>query len=139
MFYKVMYANEWTRENEIFLKYVSCYNTDERDAEKMLIERERKASVKMYPVRFDANERAALRAIYKHINSGYEFGTQVNNVKYPYFDAVLYRTFSGNIGWTHYGSSAESNTIADLEWLLLVIFGLMPSEFALKYAVKKVA
>ena len=35
--------------------------------------------------------------------------------------------------WCHYGSSAEKATLANLEWLIRVIFIMTPAEFMKKY------
>ena len=64
-----------------------------------------------------------LRHIMEHIRSGGSYAESVENVRYPYDHKVLYQTVHGNIGWSHYGSSAESMTI----------FETTPSAFLMRY------
>lgn len=79
----------------------------------------------------------ALKEIYKNINNGKKYGYVMKNVKYPFFDTVL----SANeqyIFWRHFGSSANKNTIGNLEWILENIFKLTPEEFIEKYECREV-
>lgn len=72
---------------------------------------------------------AALREILRCVKAGYSYGIDRPDMKYPYFDARLYKTSQGNLGWRHYGSAANKMTLADLEWVLTVIFKTTPVEF----------
>lgn len=54
-------------------------------------------------------------------------------IRFPYFDSVLYKTFYGNIGYSHYGSSAIKATKADLEWLINTIFNTSATGFLKQY------
>lgn len=79
----------------------------------------------------------ALKQIYNNINAGKKYGYMMNNVKYPFFDVVL----SANqqyIYWRHFGSSANKNTVEDLEWILENIFKLSPEKFIEKYECREV-
>ena len=79
----------------------------------------------------------ALKEIYKNINSGKKYGYVMENVKYPFFAAVL----SANeqyIYWQHFGSSANKNTMESLAWILKNIFKLTPEEFLEKYECREV-
>lgn len=77
----------------------------------------------------------ALKRIYKNINAGKNYGYNVVNVQYPYFSDVLYLTTQNNIGWTHYGSSANKNTLNDLYWIITVIFKTTPEDFEKAYTI----
>lgn len=77
----------------------------------------------------------ALKRIYKNINAGKNYGYNVVNVQYPYFSDVLYKTRAGFIGWTHYGSSANKNTLNDLYWIITVIFKTTPDDFEKAYTI----
>lgn len=75
-----------------------------------------------------------IKTIYENINSGKEYGYMINNVTYPYFNTVLYVSENNKyIRWQHYGSSANKNTIKDLQWIIETIFKTTPEEFAKKY------
>ena len=74
----------------------------------------------------------ALKEIDNNINNGKKYGYMMKNVKYPFFDTVL----SANkqyIYWQRFGSSANKNTVKDLEWILENIFELSPEKFIEKY------
>lgn len=77
----------------------------------------------------------ALKRIYKNINAGKSYGYNVVNVQYPYFSDVLYLTLQNNIGWTHYGSSANKNTLKELQWIITVIFKTTPEDFEKAYTI----
>lgn len=77
----------------------------------------------------------ALKRIYKNINAGKSYGYNVVNVQYPYFSDVLYKTRSGFIGWTRYGSSANKNTLKELQWIITVIFKTTPEDFEKAYTI----
>lgn len=83
-------------------------------------------------MRSSENERS-LRHIIKNIRSGGLYAERVENVRYPYDHKVLYQTVHGNIGWSHYGSSAESMTMRNLNWTIRTIFKMSPQEFADTY------
>lgn len=78
------------------------------------------------------NERS-LRHIMEHVRSGGSYAERVENVRYPYDYKVLYQTVHGNIGWSHYGSSAESMTMRNLNWTIRTIFEMTPSAFLMHY------
>lgn len=72
----------------------------------------------------------ALERIYKNLNAGYQYGDYLVNVRYPMFTPCL--SVSENsvyIRWSHYGSSANENTKADLQWIIEMIFKTTPEEF----------
>lgn len=89
------------------------------------------------------NNNKALETIYNELNAGAVYGRDITQYasgkkpRFPYFDANLYITPAGFIGWTHYGSSANKNTIHDLEWILENIFETTPEEFLKKYITRK--
>ena len=74
-----------------------------------------------------------LRQIMDHIKGGGSYAERVENVRYPYDHKVLYQTAHGNIGWSHYGSSAESMTLRNLNWTIRTIFEMTPSAFLTRY------
>lgn len=78
-----------------------------------------------------ANDLKALNTIYNDLNNGFRYGKDFiyPDIKYPFFDCVLYITNFNNIGWSHYGSSANKNTLKNLFWIITVIFKLTPTEF----------
>ncbi len=78
------------------------------------------------------NERS-LRHIIENIRSGGLYAERVENVRYPYDHKVLYQTVHGNIGWSHYGSSACRMNLRDLNWTIRTIFKMSPQEFADTY------
>ena len=86
------------------------------------------------------NEKEILRGIMHDLKSGFTFGKDhtwdyynSRPMRFPYFSSVLYVTPSGNIGYTHFGSSAIKPTMRDLEWLITVIFNTTPSGFLREY------
>lgn len=74
-----------------------------------------------------------LRHIMEHIRSGGSYAESAENVRYPYDHKALYQTVHGNIGWSHYGSSAESMTMRNLNWTIRTIFEMTPSAFLMRY------
>lgn len=81
-----------------------------------------------------------LKTIYKNINAGKEYGYMFNNVTYPFFNTVLSVSENNKyIRWQHFGSSANRNTIDDLQWIIETIFETTPEEFVKKYECRKVA
>ena len=96
--------------------------------------------------RFDTE--TALGRIWYNIHHNQSYGEHVKNVTYPYFSDSLYVIYKKDehgyytgesyIGWSHYGSSANSDTIDALEWVLENIFKLSPKEFEKRYDCKSV-
>lgn len=80
-----------------------------------------------------------LDEIYQDLQNGYIYGEWNEPPRYRWrvFHAVLYLTTGDFIGWTHAGSSANKNTIEDLDWIITVIFGMTPDEFKQKYIRKE--
>lgn len=74
-------------------------------------------------------QKQAIDKIYRELNAGRRYGRDILNVTYPYFSSALWITECGNIGWRHYGSSANKNTKKDLKWIIEIIFKLSPVEF----------
>lgn len=75
-----------------------------------------------------------IKTIYENINSGKVYGYMFTNCRYPFFDTVLSVSENNKyIRWQHYGSSANKNTIKELQWLIETIFKTTPEEFAKKY------
>lgn len=74
-----------------------------------------------------------LKTIYNNLQNGKVYGRMFNKCKYPYFNIVLYKTIDGFIGWKNYGSSANKNTLKELEWIIKVIFHCTPEEFIVIY------
>ena len=81
-------------------------------------------------------ERAALHNIFDNIKAGKRYGKDCTNVQYPYFHAVLYKQ-NGFIGYNHYGSSAVKPTIAELLWVIEVIFEMTVTEFLAEYILEE--
>lgn len=88
----------------------------------------------------NTNEKETLRGILYDLKSGLTFGKDCTwdyyenkPIRFPYFSSALYNTQSGNIGYTHFGSSAVKPTMRDLEWLITVIFKTTPSGFLREY------
>ena len=75
-----------------------------------------------------------IEIIYNNLQNGYSYGKYRYNVMFPYFDIVLSldatKTF---IRWRHFGSSANRNTIEELQWILSEIFKMTPEEFEDEY------
>ena len=86
------------------------------------------------------SENIALHYIMDCLNAGFTFGKDCvwdyyknEPFPFPYFDRVLYITSQGNIGWRHFGSSANSKSLKSLYWIITVIFKLTPETFLEKY------
>lgn len=74
-----------------------------------------------------------LHRIMEHLRNGGSYAERVENVRYPYDYKVLYRTVHGNIGWSHFGSSACRMNLRDLNWTIRNIFEMTPAEFLKTY------
>lgn len=74
-----------------------------------------------------------LHRIMEHLRNGGSYAERVENVRYPYDYKVLYRTVHGNIGWSHFGSSACRMNLRDLNWTIRNIFEMTPTEFLKTY------
>lgn len=58
-----------------------------------------------------------------NIKAGMVYGTiEKHRLGGAYFHPVLYKTMQGNIGWTHYGSSANDCNLDGLKFILDVVF-----------------
>ena len=75
----------------------------------------------------------ALKKIYNNLIEGKIYGQMYTHVRYPFFNVNIYITQDGNIGFSHYGSSAKEKTIESLEWILTIIFKCSPCEFIKNY------
>ena len=78
----------------------------------------------------------ALHKIYHNLQDGKSYGKQMNKYKYSFFYNQLCLTESRDekfIAWTHYGSSANQNTLGDLAWIINTIFDTTPEKFAAEY------
>lgn len=95
-------------------------------------------------MKLDATERAALRQIRDDMKSGLIYGKDIfqygNGTRptYPYFSAAIYYKprpgrDPGLFCWTHYGSSANRATLAELAWIITIIFKTTPSKFRAEY------
>lgn len=82
-------------------------------------------------------EKAALNTIFDNIEAGKRYGKDCTNARYPYFHAVLYKCKGGYIGYNHYGSSAVKPTIAELLWVIEVIFEMTVTEFLAEYILEE--
>lgn len=74
----------------------------------------------------------SLQEIYNNLQKGGRYG-EYYAMRFPGFWNVLFKTVGGNIGWNHYGESANKNTLENLEWILTVIFRMTADEFLSKY------
>ena len=77
-----------------------------------------------------------LEKLYKMINDGEIFGEVLpHRLGGTFFWDVMSVSPVGKkyIRWTHYGSSANKNTIKDLAWILSEIFKMTAEEFMVKY------
>ena len=85
------------------------------------------------------SERKALSEIFNNIQNGVVYGKDREfmgngeKYEYPFFDKCVYKTVYNNIGWTHFGSSANPMTEKDLLWIITVIFSTTPSKFLAEY------
>jgi len=60
-----------------------------------------------------------------NIKAGTVYGTiEKHRLGGAYFHPVLYKTMQGNIGWTHYGSSANKCNLDGLRFILENIFNM---------------
>lgn len=76
----------------------------------------------------------ALHRIYRNLlmERSYGYFSTFNNGE-RYIHDVLYLTDYGNIGWNHYGSSANKCTLKELKWIITKIFDTTPEEFEDRY------
>lgn len=85
-------------------------------------------------------ENSALMRIYNNINAGKTYGqyhtTQNLACGETIFYSALYITYCGNIGFSHFGSSAHKNTPDGLAWILENIFRMTPEQFLQNYVVE---
>lgn len=78
-----------------------------------------------------------LKEIYRNINSGKVYGNPVLDVRFPYFQMNVYADDT-YIYWWNYGSSANRNTLRDLNFVIGIIFGMTPEEFCKTYQCKTI-
>ena len=89
-------------------------------------------------------QREALSTIHAALLSGEQFGT-VHRFRddhpdgpRPYFSPELYKIpLKPFFGWTHYGSSANKATKAELNWIIRQIFNITPAEFLNRYTTRR--
>ena len=89
-------------------------------------------------------QREALNTIHAALLSGEQFGT-VHRFRddhpdgpRPYFSPELYKIpLKPFFGWTHYGSSANKATKAELNWIIRQIFSTTPAEFLNRYTTRR--
>lgn len=78
----------------------------------------------------------ALNRIYQNLQSGFQYGTNINNARYPYFHCVLSISPTKQfIRYNNFGSSACKNTINDLSWIIETIFKTTAEEFEKQYTI----
>ena len=69
-----------------------------------------------------------------NIKAGTVYGTiEKHRLGGAYFHPVLYKTMQGNIGWTHYGSSANDCNPDGLKFILDVVFHMDAITFMSHY------
>lgn len=76
-----------------------------------------------------------LQEIYKNLIDGKTYGFQRENVKYPYFEKVLF-FLNGYVYFANGGSGAVSCTINNIDLVLDSIFKCNPEKFLEKYECK---
>ena len=127
-FFRLKVSGRWIRENDTFCSFDNY--DDAEDAALEIVQEHTDAGKKAPSVEIVGfYHSAALFRIYRDLNENIYYGKDVVDVRFPYFSYALYLTPSGNIGWTHYGSSANSNTLKDLLWTIQVIFRMTPEAF----------
>lgn len=135
MYYKVIGTNKYTGTDET-IEIVDLYNKFNIDYQKKYILDKYNNSgyenIYFKKLVLSKKEKYILDNILWDINNGYTYGRWTGE-RYRYFDSVLYKTFSGNIGWSHYGSSCEKNNLDGLKFTILIIFKMLPSEFINTY------
>lgn len=89
-------------------------------------------------------QREALNTIHAALLSGEQFGTvhcfrdDHPDGPRPYFSPELYKVpLKPFFGWTHYGSSANKATKAELNWIIRQIFNTTPAEFLNRYTTRR--
>lgn len=139
MYYKVMGTNKYTGTEET-LEYTILYKSFNIDYQKKyILDKYNNSGYKNIYFKklvLSKKEKYILENILWDINNGYNYGRWTGE-KYRYFDSVLYKTFSGYIGWSHYGSSAEKNNLDGLKFAIIIIFKMLPSEFINTYMLSK--
>lgn len=75
----------------------------------------------------------ALRSIWDNLQAGKIYGKMFVKCRFPFFDPMLFKTSAGLIGWHHFGSSAEENTVLALLWTIETIFHTTPEKFVQLY------
>lgn len=69
-----------------------------------------------------------------NINAGTVYGTiEKHRLGGAYFHPVMYLTTCGNIGWTHYGSSANKCNLDGLKFILNTVFHMDALTFMKHY------
>lgn len=84
------------------------------------------------------NQNKIINEIYNNLQQDKVYGQVITNVRFPYFNKVLYKTIYNNIGWRCCGSSANKNTKEDLKWIIETIFQCTPEEFVQTYECKTI-
>lgn len=77
--------------------------------------------------------------IFENLYQGYHYGYFMTNVHYPMFSTVLSLSCDKKyIRWQHFGSSANSATKTDLQWIIETIFKTTPEQFEKRYLKKDI-
>lgn len=75
--------------------------------------------------------------IFENLQQGYHYGYFMTNARFPMFSTVMCLSPDGKyIRWQHFGSSANSATKNDLQWIIETIFNLSPETFEKNYLMK---
>lgn len=79
-------------------------------------------------------DRAALLEIYNNLRSGKKYVDYYMGPRWPHCHCVLIADdFKPIIHYSHFGSSAKTNTLDSLYWIITVIFGTTPAGFVAIY------
>lgn len=82
-------------------------------------------------------EKEILKTIYRNLQNGGGYGHMITNVRYPFFQWNIYLTYDQvYIGWQNAGSSANKNTLDDLDWIIRNIFETTPRGFVKRYELR---
>lgn len=121
-----------TGSNAYYKKVINGKEEDEDEWDSLEEEKERE-------ITYNEEDNKKLKEIYDNLQNNINYGYDMTNVTFPVFHSVLYLVWNDiahtekAIGWNHYGSSANKNTLEDLKWVLDNIFEMTPTKFLNTY------
>lgn len=83
-----------------------------------------------------------VKDIYDNLQDGKVYGKTMKAVNPNLYETIFITSLSTSedgqyIRWNHFGSSANKNTVSELEWILKVIFEMTAEEFTNNFEMRK--